>query len=190
MKRFVYRDIEAWAEQPRRKPLVLMGARQVGKTWLMDAFASEHFSGHAVKVNFMRSAALARTISRSDLDPAGLIRMIQTETGKTIVPGRTLLILDEIQECPSALTSLKFFKEDLPELHVMAAGSLLGLAFGNEEDESKQSFPVGMIDRLDVAPMTFAEFLEASGKPGLVRAIREGDWMSVSMLAASSCFSG
>jgi len=150
----------------------------------MDAFASEHFSGHAVKVNFMRSAALARTISRSDLDPAGLIRMIQTETGKTIVPGRTLLILDEIQECPSALTSLKFFKEDLPELHVMAAGSLLGLAFGNEEDESKQSFPVGMIDRLDVAPMTFAEFLEASGKTGLVQAVCGGDWVTVSALSS------
>jgi len=169
--------------------LVLMGARQVGKTWLMDAFAREHFPGNVVKVNFMRSAALARTISQSDLDPAGLIRMIQTETGKAIVPGKTLLILDEIQECPSALTSLKFFKEDLPELHVMAAGSLLGLSFGKEEDENededkaKQSFPVGMIERLDVSPMTFAEFLDASGKSGLVRAVCEGDWKSVSMLS-------
>jgi len=150
----------------------------------MDAFAKEHFSGNAIKVNFMRSAALARTIAKGDLDPAGLIRMIQTETGKRIVTGRTLLVLDEIQECPSALTSLKFFNEDLPELHVMAAGSLLGLSFGNEKDESKQSFPVGMIDRLDVAPMTFAEFLEASGKAGLVQAVCEGDWATVSALSA------
>jgi len=190
MNRSIYGEIEVWANKPRRKPLVLMGARQVGKTWLMDAFAREHFAGNVVKVNFMRSAALARTISRGNLDPAGLIRMIQTETGKTIVSGKTLLILDEIQECPAALTSLKFFKEDLPELHVMAAGSLSGLSFGKKDDdgtdkdESRQSFPVGMIERLDVAPMTFSEFLDASGKRGLVRAVCEGDWKSVAMLSA------
>lgn len=184
MNRIAYKEIELWADHPRRKPLVLMGARQVGKTWLMDAFAQEHFPGHVVKVNFMRSAALSRAIAQSNLDPAGIIRMIQTETGKEIQPGKTLLILDEIQECPCALTSLKFFKEDLPGLHVMAAGSLLGLSFGEEEGKSKPSFPVGMIDRLDVSPMTFAEFLDASGKSGLVKAVREGEWDTVSVLSA------
>jgi len=165
---------------------VLMGARQVGKTWLMEHFAEKHFPHDTVKVNFMRAKTLCRAIGTSDLDPAGLIRLLQTQTGKMIVPGKTLLILDEIQECPSALTALKFFKEDLPVQHVMAAGSLLGLSFSDADhaDESKPSFPVGMIDRLNVSPMTFSEFLEASGKSGLVEAVRSGDWKTVAMLTA------
>lgn len=190
MKRNVYHQIEAWHNSPRRKPLVLMGARQVGKTWLMDAFAKAYYPNNTVKINFMRAASLCRTIGNSDLDPAGLIRLVQAQTGKLIEPGKTLLILDEIQQCPSALTSLKFFKEDMPELAVMAAGSLLGLSMGSSSDDATDdeqgasSFPVGMIDRLNVFPLTFAEFLNANNKPGLVNALADGDWETVSRLSS------
>lgn len=168
-----------------------MGARQVGKTWLMESFARRVAPHDHVVVNFMRSATLRRAIGMSDLDPRGLVRLIQTATGKRIVPGRTLLVLDEIQECPSALTSLKFFNEDLPELAVMAAGSLLGLSMGRADDtpskrgdgRTQMSFPVGKIERLCVLPMTFSEFLLAVGKEGLVDAVRDGDWRTVEMLA-------
>jgi len=188
MNRSVYCEIEQWADNPRRKPLVLMGARQVGKTWLMDCFAHEHYPRSTVRVNFMRETSLCRAIGESDLRPVELIRLIQTQTGKTIQPGTTLLILDEIQECPRALTALKFFREDLPELSVMAAGSLLGLSFGRkDEDGSKPSFPVGMVDRIDVAPMTFGEFLEASNRSGLVQALRTPDWDAVSCFADDYC---
>lgn len=182
MKRNIYTKIEDWHNHQRRKPLVLMGARQVGKTWLMDAFAKEHYPHNTVKVNFMRSASLCRTIGTGDLDPQGLIRLVQAQTGQLIEPGKTLLILDEIQQCPSALTSLKFFKEDMPELAVMAAGSLLGLSLGN--DRGPTSFPVGMVDRINISPMTFEEFLNATGKTGLVSTLADGDWETVSRLSA------
>lgn len=182
MKRLILDKIIEWDEKPRRKPLLLMGARQVGKTWLMDEFAKTRYPANTVSVNFMKKTMLAATIAKSDIDPATLISHIQTATGKRIIPGKTLLILDEIQECPRALTSLKFLKEDLPDLAVMAAGSLLGLSFGNKDHkgiEKAQSFPVGMVDRLDVSPMSFQEFLIADGRELLAEAIMKKDWSCV-----------
>lgn len=190
MIRFSLEKIEEWNARDKRKPLVLMGARQVGKSWLMDEFARLHYPRDVVKVNFMRSAALRTTIGTSDLDPKALIRLVQAETGKRIVPGQTLLVLDEIQECPAALTSLKFFNEDLPELAVMAAGSLLGLSVGKadaknetEAEEKRFSFPVGKVERLDIRPMSFAEFLLAVGRDGLLDGVRAGDWKTVQLLS-------
>lgn len=182
MKRLVLQKIEKWDEKAKRKPLLLMGARQVGKTWLMDEFARTRYAGKTVSVNFMKKTRLAESISLSDIDPVTLITLLQTATGKRIIPGETLLILDEIQECPSALTSLKFFKEDMPELSVIAAGSLLGLSFGKaagKETKRTESFPVGMVDRIDVSPMTFREFLIANGRELLAEAISNRDWSSV-----------
>ena len=190
MQRNCIERIAKWNKSRKRKPLVLMGARQVGKTWLMEEFAKQNYPGKYVVVNFMRQRLLADNIRESDIDPKRLIRLIQAATGQRVIPGETLLILDELQECPSALTSLKFFNEDMPELAVMAAGSLLGLAWGKGKDGKSQagdsndvcSFPVGKVNRLNVYPMTFAEFLKANGKSSLVDAISEGDWDTVRLL--------
>ena len=182
MKRECFEKLLKWHESRKRKPLVLMGARQVGKTWLMEEFARERFGENCVVVNFMRQQSLCRQLENADIDPAGLVRLLQTATGKRIIPGKTLLILDEIQECPSALTSLKFFYEDMPELEVMAAGSLLGLAYGS--GKRKESFPVGRVDRLNVYPMTFSEFLAANGKESLAETIADGDWRTVELMSS------
>lgn len=187
----MYRDsldeLYKWLNGRKRKPLILMGARQVGKTWLMQEFAKREFPDDFVLVNFMRKRSLCQQLKHVDIDPAGLVRLLQTATGKRIVPGRTLLLLDEIQECPSALTSLKFFYEDMPELAVMAAGSLLGLSYGNGDGDCREdeagSFPVGKVDRLNVYPMTFSEYLLADGKSALVEAVKEKDWKTVSLLS-------
>lgn len=182
MKRECFEKLLKWHESRKRKPLVLMGARQVGKTWLMETFAKERFGEDYVAVNFMRQQTLCRQLENVDIDPVGLVRLLQTATGKRITPGKTLLILDEIQECPSALTSLKFLCEDMPELSVMAAGSLLGLAYGS--GKHKESFPVGKVDRLNVYPMTFSEFLSANGKATMSDAIVENDWRTVELMSA------
>ena len=191
MQRDCLEQILQWKGKRNRKPLVLMGARQVGKTWLMEEFARREFPKNHVVVNFMRKRSLCEQLKNGDIDPASLVRLLQTATGKLIVPGKTLLILDEIQECPSALTALKFFQEDMPQLAVMAAGSLLGLSFGENRDEDRkskpedrrESFPVGKIDRLNVYPLTFSEFMRANGKEAMVNAIEDGDWKSVEALS-------
>lgn len=191
MHRDCLEQIVQWKDKRNRKPLVLMGARQVGKTWLMEEFARREFPKDHVLVNFMRKRSLCEQLKNGDIDPASLVRLLQTATGKLIIPGKTLLILDEIQECPSALTALKFFQEDMPQLAVMAAGSLLGLSFGANKDEDgqtkpeerRESFPVGKIDRLNVYPLTLSEFMRANGKEAMVNAIETGDWKSVEALS-------
>ena len=187
MRRECLKCIVEWKNKRNRKPLVLMGARQVGKTWLMKEFAKQEFGDDYVIVNFMSRRSLCQQLKTADIEPQGLVRLLQTATGKRIVPGKTLLILDEIQECPSALTSLKFFYEDMPDLCVMAAGSLLGLSYGRAEDASGEtdrgSFPVGKVDRLNVHPMSFSEFLEANGKASFIEAMDAGDWRSVETVA-------
>lgn len=189
MERECLKKLIEWKNSRKRKPLVLMGARQVGKTWLMEEFAKREFGEDYVIVNFMRRWSLCQQLKTMDLEPKALVRLLQTATGRRIVPGKTLLILDEIQECPSALTSLKFFYEDMPELAVMAAGSLLGLSYGTKDrdgsstDEDRGSFPVGKVDRLNIYPMSFGEFLVANGKASFLEAVDAGDWQSVEALA-------
>lgn len=189
MERECIKKLIEWKNSRKRKPLVLMGARQVGKTWLMEEFAKREFGEDYVIVNFMRHQSLCQQLKLMDLDPKALVRLLQTATGRRIVPGKTLLILDEIQESPNALTSLKFFYEEMPELAVMAAGSLLGLSYGKDgkggsaENGDRGSFPVGKVDRLNVYPMSFAEFLVANGKKSFVETIDAGDWLSVEALS-------
>lgn len=189
MERECLKNLIEWKNSGKRKPLVLMGARQVGKTWLMEEFAKREFGEDYVIVNFMRRRSLCQQLKTMDLEPKALVRLLQTATGRRIVPGKTLLILDEIQECSSALTSLKFFYEDMPELAVMAAGSLLGLSYGMRDrdgsstEEDRGSFPVGKVDRLNIYPMSFAEFLVANGKASFVEAVDAGDWQSIEALA-------
>ena len=193
MERLIAKNIERWNRSKRRKPLILMGARQVGKTWLMEEFAKKLYPGDTVSVNLMKSERLRKRFEDVDLDPKTITEMISIETGKNIVPGKTLLIIDEIQEAPRALTSLKFFNEDMPELAVMAAGSLLGLAISrkkkkdNGKQSAKASFPVGKVEFLDVPPMTFEEFLLAIGEERKYEALRGKDWRMVRLFHDNFC---
>lgn len=185
MNRILLDKIIAWNASEKRKPLVLMGARQVGKTWLMEHFAAKYYRDNTVEVNLMRDELLRDTIERADLKPKTIVSLIELATGKKVVPGKTLLIIDEIQESPRALTALKFFWEEMPELAVMVAGSLLGLSLRrgkkNKEQRSSGSFPVGMVEFLDVRPMTFGEFLEAVGEGMRREKLANGEWEIVDL---------
>ena len=161
MERQAMAQLEAWRVKPARKPLVVRGVRQCGKTWLLRDFGRQHYS-EQVYLNFEKEPALAGLFEQ-DLDPRRIIQEISILRGQRIDPATTLLIFDEIQECPPALTSLKYFAEDAPEYSVATAGSLLGLAV-----HGSSGFPVGKVDFLDLYPLTFREFLDASGNESLV----------------------
>ncbi len=180
MKRDVYQKIVEWNSSRKRKPLILMGARQVGKTWLMDSFANEFYPTAHVKIDLQRDDLLRERIDDSNIDPKTIINLIQAATGKPIIPGETLLIIDEIQESHKALNALKYFNQELPELAVVVAGSLLGLAVGKSKEKRKQkekgSFPVGKVNFLDVHPMSFSEFVRAVDNPFRLKALETGDW--------------
>ncbi len=182
MKRLVYSKLIEWNKSSNRKPLILMGARQVGKTWLMDHFAQEFYPKDTVKVNLMRDELLRTNFGQVDLSPQTLISLIELSTGKKIIPGQTLLIIDEIQESMRALTSLKFFYEEMPQLAIMVAGSLLGISLRrgrtakNSEVRSAGSFPVGKVDFLDIYPMSFYEFLDAVGEEPRKQALEDHKW--------------
>lgn len=128
------------AQCPLRKPLILLGAQQEGKSWLMEDFAKTVYSNNAMFVNFMKNYRLRKTIETSNLDPRTLIGLIELENGKSVVPSRMFLVLNEIQKSRRANMTLKFFNEELPELAIVAAGSLLGLSFRGETKSEKKSF--------------------------------------------------
>ena len=180
MQRDAYRKIIDWNDGRKRKPLILMGARQVGKTWLMDAFANEFYPNTCVKIDLQRDDLLRTRIDGSNIDPKTMIDLIQASTGKPIVPGKTLLVIDEIQESHKALNALKYFNQEMPELAIIVAGSLLGLAMGKSGDSRKRkergSFPVGKVSFLDVHPMSFSEFVRAVDNPFRSKAMETGDW--------------
>lgn len=154
MKRYLVQQLESWKQSEDRQPLLLMGARQVGKTWLMQEFGRRCFN-HTAYVRFDNDPNLRRAFEQ-DFDVARLIEAIHIRTGVPVLPEKTLIILDEIQECPAALTSLKYFCEDFPQYAVVAAGSLLGV-----EELYGTGFPVGKVERLMLHPMSFSEFVEA-----------------------------
>ncbi len=152
-----------------RKPLIIRGARQVGKTWLMKEFGKTHYKNVAY-VNFETALSLHH-IFESGFEVEKLILALKIETGADIVPGETLVILDEIQECEAAITSLKYFQENANQYHIVAAGSLLGVA-----SNKKRSFPVGKVDFLDLHPLSFSEFLLAVNEPQLLDLLQKKDW--------------
>jgi hypothetical protein len=159
--RSVSGELARWKDDPRRKPLVITGVRQCGKTYAMREFGASAFADVAY-VNFERDA-LAASVFEMCRDPAQIVAgLSSTVLGKPVVPGKTLLVLDEIQACPQALTALKYFCEDLRGLHVVCAGSLLGVALTHQNI----SFPVGKVDRLQMYPMSFPEFVRATGGEG------------------------
>lgn len=162
-----------WKVAEGRKPLIIRGARQVGKTWLMREFGSRHFSD-LVYVNFETNRT-AKLLFEQGLDLARIIQGLEIQHGKSIDAKNCLLIFDEIQECPDALTSLKYFQELMPDYYIIAAGSLLGVAL-----HQQTSFPVGKVEFLDLYPLTFSEFLEAIGEKLLADLLSNLDWRLIS----------
>ena len=157
MERDAYERLLAWKGAATRKPLLMRGARQTGKTYLLRAFGRERYAASHY-FNFERTPDLA-SLFRRDLHPERIVRDLSIFSGTRILPERSLIILDEIQACNAALNSLKYFAEDAPQYHVAAAGSLLGVALS-----TPRSFPVGKVHFVDLHPMTFLEFLEALGE--------------------------
>jgi len=168
MKRTLMEALVAWANKPERMPLVLYGARQVGKTWLIREFGETCFND-TIYVNFEVDAALSRDFE-GNLDPARLINILEAYSGKRIVADKTLIVFDEVQACGRALTSLKYFREAAPQYRVIAAGSTLGISIKS----GPLSFPVGNVEIATLHPLDFEEFLEALGEDPLLAAIREG----------------
>lgn len=165
MKRTAYQDLMAWKLSPSRKPLLVQGARQVGKTWLLKEFGRQEYAACAY-FNFEETPALA-SLFDEDLQPSKVMEALSAYHGQTIVPPSTLLFFDEIQACPRALTSLKYFCEQAPEVHLVAAGSLLGVSVGKTT-----GFPVGKVNFLNLYPLSFFEFLEALGEGSLLAMLR------------------
>ena len=164
MKRFLTDKLIEWKNSKYRKPLILRGARQVGKTYILKDFANTYYDNMAY-FNFDHDSSLADLFVNTK-DPKRIIEQLSFVVGRKIEPANTLIIFDEVQECPDALNSLKYFAEETPEYHIVAAGSLLGIKL------SHTSFPVGKVDYLTLYPMTFSEFLIADGKENLVEYIK------------------
>ena len=157
MERSLMQDLISWKSDPNRKPLVLQGVRQCGKTFLLEDFAGRYYSD-VIYYSFDKDAKI-KEFFEQDLDPRRIIKDLGLSRGKIIKPHETLIIFDEIQECSKAVTSLKYFSEDAPEYHVISAGSLLGVAM-----KKGTSFPVGKVEFLTLYPMSFFEFLYAQNK--------------------------
>ena len=164
MYRFLIEKLRAWLQSKTRKPLILKGARQVGKTHLLLHFARSYFPNYYY-FNFEKEPGLS-TIFEEDLDPLRILKMLGLHRQKTIDYHRDLIIFDEIQACPKAITSLKYFYEDLPEAFICAAGSLLGVYL------NPGSYPVGKVDHLEMYPMSFIEFLMALGDRSYVELLQ------------------
>ena len=160
MRRYIMDKLIDWKKRANRKPLILKGARQVGKTYILKEFGEENYENIAY-FNFDHDEAL-KELFLNTKDPKRILEQLVFATGKSIKPEKTLIIFDEIQECPDALNSLKYFQEDANEYHIVCAGSLLGIKL------SHTSFPVGKVDFLEMFPMTFSEFLLADGQENLV----------------------
>lgn len=174
MDRSKFSDLVAWKNSPERKPLIIRGARQTGKTWLMKEFGRRNYA-KTVYLNFEKNKRLAGLFS-DDFDISRVITALQAESGLSIIADDTLLLFDEIQAVPEAITALKYFNEDSPEYHVIAAGSLLGLAI-----HEGISFPVGKVAFMDLHPMTFTEFLDAAGDSALAEMLHSGDWKLITV---------
>lgn len=155
LKRNAIADLKKWKDDAERKPLVIRGARQVGKTWLMREFGQTCYD-HFVYFNFDEEDEL-KSIFETNKNPQRIVELLSMVAGEKILPGETLIIFDEVQKCPEALNTLKYFKEKANEYHVIAAGSLLGTLLAQPK-----SYPVGMVNLLDLYPLTYDEFLEAT----------------------------
>lgn len=172
MYRMAMENLLAWKQSRRRKPLIIEGARQVGKTWLMKEFGRQAY-GDTVYINFDSNARMAELFA-SDLDTKRLVLGLELYAGRKIDPENALLIFDEVQEVPRALAALKYFCEDAPQYHIVCAGSLLGIAL-----HRGTSFPVGKVDFLKLYPLTFQEFLMAIGKKQFSELLDQQDFSMI-----------
>lgn len=159
IKREIIDKLKTWKDNPRRKPLVLQGARQVGKSWVLKKFGQECYED-VVYVNFDTMPGVKEDFKRTK-EPHKLLKVLEMMAGRTISSSTTLIIFDEIQECNEALNSLKYFCEDAPEYSIVCAGSLLGVAL----NRAGASFPVGKVDFMNLYPVSFAEYLRAADEP-------------------------
>lgn len=169
MERFLISELEKWKHKKNRKPMVLMGARQVGKTWLMKTFGERNYKKVAY-ISFYNNQAM-KNIFESDYDIKRILPYLNIEVGFSITPEDTLLIFDEIQNAPKAFESLKYFYEEAPEYHIIVAGSLLGVAL-----HQGVSYPVGKVDLLNLYPLSFREFLYAMDEKSLADALITKDY--------------
>lgn len=169
MERLAMGQLLQWKNKKRRKPLIICGARQVGKTWLMKAFGQQNFE-ETVYINFENNDRM-RQVFEGDFDIKRILSALRIESRQRIDPDHTLLIFDEIQEVPKALTSLKYFFENAPEYAIVAAGSLLGVAL-----HEGTSFPVGKVDFLNLYPLSYLEFLMAAGEWELAELLQSQDY--------------
>jgi len=174
MKRYAMDRLIKWKDSKKRKPLVIRGARQVGKTWLMKEFGNMHFE-NAAYINFDNNERM-QILFKGDYHIPRLIDGLQLESGEKINPQTTLIIFDEVQEVPKALSSLKYFYENSPEYSIVAGGSLLGVAM-----HEGTSFPVGKVDFCNLYPLSFCEFLEAIGEESLVGLLCKKDWKLITV---------
>lgn len=175
MKRHILAELSQWKGRANRKPLVMQGARQVGKTWAMKAFGASDFAQTAY-VNFDNNPRM-QALFAGDFDIQRLLLGLRIETGVDIQPENTLLIFDEVQEVPQALSSLKYFYENAPEFSIVAAGSLLGITLHHGT-----SFPVGKVDFLPLYPMDFREFLLAMAQQPLLDLLEAQDWQMITTM--------
>lgn len=172
LTRSILSRLEEWKSAPSRKPLLLRGARQTGKTWVVNRFGQQSFA-HILRIDFMKDSQAASFFTGS-LDPHAIIENLSLYTGIPVDPSDTLLVFDEIQECPQALTSLKYFCEDTPEYFLVATGSYMGISL-----HEGSPFPVGKVTMMTLYPLTFQEFLQNSGQEALAQRIEEGNYASI-----------
>ncbi|MBQ4433233.1 MAG: AAA family ATPase, partial [Bacteroidales bacterium] len=178
MKRTLYHSLLEWKNSPDRKPLILEGARQVGKTWLLQEFGRNEFE-NTVYVN-CHNNPFANSLFQRGFDIERIIREVEAKTNQRIQTGKTLLFFDEIQEAPQGIASLKYFCENARDLHVAVAGSLLGVTHRPDE-----SYPVGKVDTLKLYPMTFEEFVLATGNEPLAEIVANCEWTSIEVLSST-----
>jgi len=173
--RTVYNELCAWKNKNNRKPLILSGARQVGKTWILKEFGNAEFDNLAY-INCDKATEMQNAFT--DFDTDRLIRFFSVVSNTSIQPGKTLIVLDEIQEVPIGLTALKYFCENASQYHIVVAGSLLGL-----ELHKGTGFPVGKVDEINMYPLSFKEFLIAIGKDSIINLMDEHRWEELSSLS-------
>lgn len=174
MNRLLIKEMVAWKKAKNRKPLIIQGARQVGKTWLMKEFGKQEFE-QVVYLNFESSSRL-NDLFTIDFNIERIITIIEIETNQKINPETTLLIFDEIQEVEKGLTALKYFQEKAPQYYIVAAGSLLGISL-----QKNNSFPVGKVDFMKLYPLSFIEFLQNNGEQQLVEQLQNKNWDVISV---------
>ena len=174
MERDKINELIAWKNNPARKPLIVRGARQVGKTWLLKEFGNRYYD-KLIYINFEEATQL-QALFQNDFDIERIIRTLQIYSQTQIIPENTLIIFDEIQSIERGLTALKYFCENAPQYQIIAAGSLLGMGL-----HSNHSFPVGKVNFMDLRPLSFFEFLKANGESLLIESILKSEWDTVTI---------